>query len=315
VRFHLALDPEISTSMGISLPLISSNQFEPLEKMRKRTSAEVRVNEVNKMKKILTLVVIAIFTLSIATLSAPAKGNTSGNSWTLTVLSPTPYQVITTTTLSLHVFANNYQFDSRYAGTPDLSTIGHYHEILDGRLIDMSPTTDPQHDTISMVGVVPGLHVLTIVPARNDHSMVMSSAVMVPFYYEGPFLPQPTCTACTGSPTISIVPPTSTTVSGNSFHLSITVQNFVFSNPSFGKELVSGVGHWHVFLDNIAMPNMLTMAFTDNQQVYLTGVAPGVHTFYAVLVNNQHMPLMDPATGMLLQGTYDAITLNVNPID
>jgi hypothetical protein len=169
-----------------------------------------------------------------------------------------------------------------------------------------------------MVGVVPGLHVLTIVPARNDHSMIMANAVMVPFYYEGPFLSQPTCTTCNGPATINIVSPASGAVGGNSFTLTVSVQKFFFSNPSYGKELVTGVGHWHIFLDQVMMPNMLTMAYTNSQQVYLTGVAPGVHTFYAVLVNNQHMPfmVMNPDGSMgLVQGTVASITLNVNPGD
>ena len=272
----------------------------------------------NHTKKILAVVAIAIFTLSILAITGPVRADTSGSDWALTVLSPTPYQVITTPALPLHVFANNYQLDSRYAGTPSLATIGHYHEILDGRLIDMSPTTDSQHDTISMVGVIPGFHVLTIVPARNDHSMIMASAVMIPFYYEGPFLAQPTCSTCNGPSSISIVPPASDIIRGNSFTLTVNVQNFLFSNPSYGKELVTGVGHWHIVLDQIMMPNMLTMAFTNSQTVYLTGVAPGVHTFYAVLVSNQHMPfmVMNPdGTMSLAQGTFDSVTLNVNPTD
>jgi len=64
------------------------------------------------------------------------------------------------------------------------------------------------------------------------------------------------------------------------------------------------------------MANMLTMAFTNSQQVYLTGVSPGVHTFYAVLVNNQHMPfmVMNPNGSMsMVQGTVASIALNVNP--
>jgi len=137
-------------------------------------------------------------------------------------------------------------------------------------------------------------------------------------YYAGPFLPQPTCTTCNGSATINIVPPTSNIVKGNSFTLTVNVENFFFSNPSYGKELVTSVGHWHIFLDQVMMPNMLTMAFTDSQQVYLTGVAPGPHTFYAVLVSNQHMPfmVMNPDGSMgLAQGTFASITLSVNPVD
>ncbi|HVH16268.1 MAG TPA: hypothetical protein VNA15_11210 [Candidatus Angelobacter sp.] len=66
------------------------------------------------------------------------------------------------------------------------------------------------------------------------------------------------------------------------------------------------------------MSNMLTMAFTDNQKVYLTCLAPGVHTFYAVLVNNQHIPFMfmnpDGTMGRA-QDIFASITLNVNPTD
>jgi hypothetical protein len=223
------------------------------------------------------------------------------------------------------VFANNYQFDSRYAGTPNLPTIGHYHEILDGRLIDMSPTTDPQHDTISMVGVATGPHVLTIVPARNDHSMIMQNAVNIPFIYAGPFLLQPGPFTFNNPATISIVPPTSNIVKGNSFVLTVNIQNFVLSGESFGKELVAGVGHWHIFLappGTLSLPEMgtmLTMASTSSQKVYLTGVTPGWHTFSAVLVDNQHMPFVvtDPATMAmsLAPGTVAYITLNVNPAD
>lgn len=277
----------------------------------------------NDTKKLLAAVVIAVFALSILTLASPVKAATDGSDWSLTVLSPKPYQVVTASVLPLHVFSNNYQFDSRFAGTPNLPTIGHYHEILDGRLIDMSPTTDPQHDTISMVGVVPGLHVLTIVPARNDHSMIMANAVMIPFYYYGLFLPQPTCSTCNGPASISIIPPASNIVKGDSFTLTVNVQNFFFSNPSYGKELVTGVGHWHIFINEMnavyerpMMSNMLTMAYTNNQQVYLTGVTPGIHTFYAVLVNNQHMPfmVMNPdGTMSVAPGTFSSITLNVNP--
>lgn len=274
--------------------------------------------EVNYTKKILAVTAIVVFGLSLISLAVPARATTDSSAWTLSVLSPTPFEVVTTSVLPLHVFANNYQLDPRYAGTPNLPTIGHYHEILDGRLIDMAPTPDPQHDTISMVGVTRGPHVLTIVPARNDHSMILASAVMVPFTYEGPFLPQPTCISCNGPATINIVPRATNFVRGNSFTLTVNVQNFLFSNLSFGKELIAGVGHWHVFLDQPMMANMLTMASADSQQVYLTGVTPGVHTFYAVLVNNQHMPFMvmnpDGTMGMA-QGTLAAITLNVNPVD
>jgi hypothetical protein len=64
---------------------------------------------------------------------------------------------------------------------------------------------------------------------------------------------------------------------------------------------------------------MLTMASTNSQQVYLTGVTPGWHTFSTVLVDNQHMPFVvtDPTTMVMsfAPGTVASITLNVNPDD
>ena len=211
----------------------------------------------------------------------------------LRVLAPTPNEVVTGASLALQVTARGYQLDAFYAGTPNLPYVGHYHEILDGKLVDMTPLQDPTHDTISMFGVTRGKHVLTLVPARNDHSMIMSKAVMIPFYYEGPFRPQPAGYAGAGKPSITITAPAAgATVRGSSFTMTARVANFVLSGESFGKALIAGEGHWHVFVDEVSMPHMVTMASTGTQTVPLKGVKPGRHTFYALLVDNHHMPIM-----------------------
>jgi hypothetical protein len=224
----------------------------------------------------------------------------------LSVTLPTPNEVVTTPTLALQVIASGYQVDARYAGTPDLAYVGHYHEILDGRLVDMTPLRDGNRDTVSMVGVTDGLHTLTIVPANNDHSMVMSAAVSVPFYYEGPYLPEPGAPGVTGAPSITITSPANgSTVQGSYFYISANVQNFELSQACFGKADVAGVGHWHIFLDQVAMPHMLTMAGGTTQMVSTLGVSPGWHTFYALLVGNDHMPIMPMTMSM--------VTLYVQP--
>ncbi len=265
----------------------------------------------------MTATIIAVFVISTLSLAVPlTAAATDTSKWTLQVLAPTPNQVVTTPVLPIKVVAHGYTSNSRYAGMPDNPTLGHYHEILDGRLIDLAPTTDPTRDTISLVGVIPGPHILTLVPARNDHSNIWGSAVNVPFIYAGPFLPQPGPFTFNNPPSIVITSPaTSNTVRGDSFIMAVDVQNFVISGPSYGKELKDGVGHWHIFVDMPMMSKMLTMANQNSQQVYIRGIAPGVHTFYAVLVNNQHMPFMvlDPATNtmVLASGTFDTVTLNV----
>lgn len=225
---------------------------------------------------------------------------TLSNSVSLSVSLPTPFEVVTTSTLALQVTASGYQLDARYAGTPDLAYVGHYHEILDGSLIDMTPLRDGNRDTVSMVGVIPGLHTLTIVPANNDHSMVMSAAVSIPFYYEGTYLPEPGAPGFTAPASIQITSPANgSTVQGSFFYMTANVQNFEFSQVCFGKTDVAGVGHWHIFLDHPMMANMLTMAGGDTQMVSILGVAPGWHTFYAVLVGNDHMPIMPMTVAMV----------------
>ena len=222
----------------------------------------------------------------------PARGGLLTGNVSLKVLAPTPKQVVKGPFLNLHVLARGYRLDAYYAGTPVQPYIGHYHEILDGNLVDMTPLKGPTVDTISMVGVTPGKHVLTLVPARNDHSMSMSKAVMIPFYYEGRYRPEPAGYAGTGKPSIAISSPKPrSTVGGISFDMTARIQNFVLCQDCFAKALVTGEGHWHIFVDKVNMARMLTMAAGDSQTVPLKGIKPGKHTFYALLVNNQHMPL------------------------
>lgn len=161
----------------------------------------------------------------------------------LQVLAPTANQRVTGPDLALHVLARGYQLNAGFAGTPNLAAIGHYHEILDGKLVDMTPLQGPTRDTMSMVGVSPGRHVLTLVPANNNHSMIMPKAVMVPFLYAGPYRPQPAGYTGTGKPSIAISSPAAgSTVSGKSFTITAKVRNFVLSGESYGKKPIAGEG-------------------------------------------------------------------------
>jgi hypothetical protein len=87
--------------------------------------------------------------------------------------------------------------------------------------------------------------------------------------------------------------------------MTVSTSNFVLCGECFGKDNVTGVGHWHVFVDQPMMANMRTMASDTTQEVPLKGLTPGWHTFYAVLVNNQHMPFMG------VPSTMTAVTLYV----
>lgn len=241
-----------------------------------------------KMKKLLILFIVLVSMTAGVSAAAP---------WTLKVISPTPDMVVTGDELPVSVETQGYTLDARYAGTPNLPDSGHYHIILDGHLIDMAESST---DAVSMVGVQPGPHMLTLVPSRNDHSEIMEGAVNVSFTYAGPFLPQPGPFTYQNPPSIMITSPTAdSTVSGESFVMTADIKNFELSGESYGKENVDGVGHWHIFVDPdmsdhmAMMASMKTMADAPSQKVFLAGLTPGKHTFVALLVDNMHMPFFD----------------------
>ena len=53
-----------------------------------------------------------------------------------------------------------------------------------------------------------------------------------------------------------------------------------------------------MFVDSPSMANMKTMAGSTKQAVPLKGISPGWHTIYALLVNDDHMPLMNDPAGL-----------------
>lgn len=250
--------------------------------------------------------------------ACPNGGLFAGNV-SMTVLAPKPHEVIYGPDLALKVVAHGYSLDDYYAGSPALACIGHYHEYIDGQagnffqgLIDMTPLQDPTRDTISMMGLSDGPHVLTLVPAENDHTVIWSKAVSIPFDYEGQYQPEPPGYDGTGTPSITITSPApGTTVTGKSFTMTVSVHNYVICGGCFGKGQVAGEGHWHVFEDNVAMAGMRQMANTNSVTVPLPNYAPGWHTFYAVLTYNNHMPLMVTIQGKP-QMVMDSVRLYVN---
>ena len=194
----------------------------------------------------------------------------------------------------------------------------------------------------------PGLHYLTLVPACNDHTPDWRAAVNIPFIYAGPYIPEQTYTGSPGSPTVGIVSPTPNVVlTGTSFQMTVSVTNFQLSGGDYAKALEPNMGHWHLFAvpgQNVMpgdvmpgvfssmsamfmamQPHMLSMfPAATTQTGYLVGLAssPGWYTFYAILVQNDHMPFMVPAyspggaqIGIMLQpGTAAMENLYVSPL-
>ncbi|MGV8968388.1 MAG: hypothetical protein ACOH2F_19150 [Cellulomonas sp.] len=280
---------------------------------------KVRIMYLNRIRMsalkvaLVSVALVAPLTAGVASASADVAHHADHDQISLRVLEPTSGQVVTDAIMAVYVRTAGFQLDARYAGTPVVPGIGHFHTIIDGHLIDMSPSVrNGNRDTISMVGLQPGAHILTVVPAGNDHMEVMAAAVSVPFTYAGPYLPEPVGYIGTETPSIALVGPADgSTIQGSSFSLTADIKNFVLCGDCYGKQNVAGEGHWHIFVDlpmgamdpMSMMPHMMTMASDATQAFSLKGLASGPHTFTAVLVGNDHMPLMSMAMA--------SVTLNV----
>ena len=203
--------------------------------------------------------------------------------------------VITDNEVTVGVAPVGYTFSCADAGKANTEGVGHYHTILDGALVDMECTSTT---TISLQNVAPGAHTLIVVPALDDHEEVQAGAAMVDFTYE-PTSPLPEITAVetTGTPTISIVSPEPGTEVSGDFRLTVAATGITMSEDLFGKANVPGYGHWHLNVDSttgpmMGMMTMLGMSGSDTFEASTQGLPTGPHTFFAIVVDNQHAPLM-----------------------
>ncbi|HZR93891.1 MAG TPA: hypothetical protein VFA44_15960 [Gaiellaceae bacterium] len=208
------------------------------------------------------------------------------------ILAPKPGQLITGNAVLTDVAISHFKIDCALAGTAPKMGVGHYHIDLDGALVNMF--CGPKA-SVSLANVNPGRHTLEFKAAENNHMEDMHSAQKVSFVYRPthPLLIKPRTFA--GAPSITIVSPKSgSTVSGG-FNLVVAVKNFIPSCALYGKPDVAGYGHWHAFVDTtkggaMGMGTMLGMSCAKSFHVSLAGIKPGVHTFFAQLEDDAHMP-------------------------
>lgn len=215
--------------------------------------------------------------------------------WSVALSGLEPGASVTDNQVTVDVAPSGYAFSCADAGKPNLEGVGHYHVILDGALVNMFCTPSA---IISLQNVAPGTHTLMAVPAMDDHEEIAAGAASVDFAYAptNP-LPEITAAATTTAPTISIVSPAPGTEVSGDFSVQVAVTDFTLSDALFGKADVPGYGHWHLNVDSTSGPmmgmmTMLGMSGSDTFQASTKGLAPGPHTFFAIVVDNQHAPLM-----------------------
>ena len=218
----------------------------------------------------------------------------------VTIASPMTGMKVTGNSVTLHVRVTGYKDTCALAGKHvmgmEATSTGHYHVLLDGALINMfcTPTA-----VVSLQNVKPGMHTLTVVPALDDHQQVTPSAKSITFDY-APTKPLPALAGkmTMGKPSITILSPKAGATVKGAFTVQVRVANYHLSCALFGKPNLHGWGHWHLNLDTatggmMGMGGMTGMSCTHTIRVSTAGLMPGsTHTLIALLVDNEHAPLM-----------------------
>jgi len=211
------------------------------------------------------------------------------------ITSPSNGSMVTTNTVTVTVSTSGYKDTCATAGTADQQGKGHYHLLFDHSLVNMF--CSPQA-VLSMQNVNPGMHMITAVPAQNDHTEIEANAKSITVDYE-PTSPLAAIGAATlpGAASIRILSPSEGQVVSGNFDVTVQVTNFNLSCDLMGKPDVAGYGHWHLNYDTTtgAMMGMTTMAAMSCVTVIhatTTGLSTGSrHALIAILVDNVHAPL------------------------
>ena len=234
-------------------------------------------------------VVALTITAAVAVPAVAVAGLSQVSAPQLSVLQPRTGTVVQGNNVPTRVAISGWRVDGMLAGKALVPGVGHYHVHLDGRLVN---AYGAPRAALSLQNVAPGKHELSFVLARNDHSEVASSGKTVGFRYKpSSRLPVVKPATFPGAPSIRIVSPKNGTVVNGGVALKVAVGNFNLSSALFGKLPVGGYGHWHVFLDEPAMANMMMMTAGKTLDISLKGVPRGKHKLIAVLADNLHAPV------------------------
>lgn len=209
-------------------------------------------------------------------------------------VAPQDGATVTGNSLDVQVAVTGFRLSCAQAGKPVVEGVGHYHIELDHALVNMYCA---EKATISMQNVSPGPHILTVLPAMNNHMEVETGKQSITVKYQ-PAQALPTVTAATVTgPSIKILSPRAGDTVSGTFTIRVAIANFNPSCDLFGKANLAGYGHWHVNVDSMSGPmmgmgTMLGMSCATSFQGSTEGLSKGTHSFFALLVDNQHAPLM-----------------------
>lgn len=249
-----------------------------------------------------TLVLLAILALPTARAFAQHEDmamhmQPGADRMKVAIKSPADGSTISGDRLTLHVATTGFADRCDLAGTPSRTRTGHYHVLLDKSLVNMYCGTLA---AVSLTGLQPGRHIITVVPAQNDHTEVEMNAASVAINFR-PAHAQPVpakAPAAAGAPSIRIVSPRPGEAVSGSFPVRVAVQGFILTCDEMGRADVPGHGHWHLNFDTMKGPmmGMMTMAGMSCEHVLRTSAAGlkggSTHKIIVLLADNAHAPLM-----------------------
>jgi hypothetical protein len=202
------------------------------------------------------------------------------------------------------ISVQNFILDPKHIGGKNRPGFGHYHIYVDQFDPNSvfkywinaaaSPTIRVTPDQLAKAGVSNGIHLIYIVLANNDHSLVRPLTLAFTVALVMPRVsPGITLTSGIGSVSNPLAQG-----SDGSFTFTVQPQHFTFDAAHIGSHVNKpGVGHYHVYVDRID-PNSpfnfwLEAGATPavrvtGDQLAKAGVTVGTHVLYVALANNDH---------------------------
>ncbi len=234
----------------------------------------------------------------------------------LTVISPTEGQTITTTDIPVRVAVSHFNISHAHVGMPDVDGEGHIHVMLDGMNMGVlfNYYTSPEF-TLPGRAITPGRHTLIFDLASNTHEDFANTVQKVDIDYE-PAAPEgaPAPLTNTGTPQVTIVSPADGSTVEPRFTMQVVPTDFTPALDLEGKPNIQGYGHYHVFVDMnmspmempstqssgqstemagemnemMSMAGMVGMPGSDSFTVDLAAWKSGKHTITIMPVQNDH---------------------------
>jgi hypothetical protein len=215
------------------------------------------------------------------------------------IVSPENGSVVPEGNVTVTVSVENFDLANK-PGQANVAGEGHIHYFLDAL-----PPTEPGKPAVTEPGtyvpttattytwenVGPGTHVLAVELVNNDHTPLTPPVTR-------------TITVTAATPKVIITSPRDVAIVGpDNFTVIISVENFRLVD-SLGQANVPGEGHVHYFLDVEPPTAPGVPAVTSSGRYVPTtatsytwfNVTGGFHIVAVELVNNDHTPLVPPAT-------------------